>query len=206
MLNGIIATKDRMTQTWQEGKRVPVTVAKTTPHIVTQVKNADIDGYQAVQVGMGTKKDKKLTKPLKGHFKKAKIKTSPNLLKEFKTDQELKPGDTIKIKDLLAIGDTVKVTGVSKGKGFQGVIKRWHFKGGPKTHGQSDKERAPGSIGQGTDPGRVWKGKKMAGRMGAETKTVKNLEIIDINEENGEIMIKGPVPGRKGTTLIISKS
>jgi large subunit ribosomal protein L3 len=119
---------------------------------------------------------------------------------------DFKVGDEIKISDVFRKGDLVNVSGISKGKGFAGVVKRWHFAGGPKTHGQSDRLRAPGSIGQGTTPGRVLKGKKMAGRMGGERKTIKNLIVVDVDSEKGELLVSGPVPGKSSGLLIITKT
>jgi large subunit ribosomal protein L3 len=208
MMKAILGSKQEMNQAFVAGTRVPVTVVKAGPCVVTQVKSEEKDGYWAVQIGFGEKKDTKLTKPMKGHLKGAiKDKKAPRFLAEVSFDKEpdLKVGDVVKVSDVFKKGDIIQVTGISKGKGFAGVMKRWGFKGGPRTHGQSDRQRAPGSIGQGTDPGRVWKGKKMAGRMGRDTKTIKNLMVISIDEEKGEIEISGPVPGAKGSTLFIKK-
>jgi len=214
MLNAILGAKGRMTQVFDsQGSRIPVTKIKAGPCIVTQVKTKDKDGYWAVQLGFGERKIKHTTKPLQGHLKKiqnSKFKIQsffPRFLREIRTDNEpkFKVGDQIRVSDIFSAGDKVAITGVSKGKGFAGVVKRWHFAGGPKTHGQSDRQRAPGSIGQGTDPGRVHKGKKMAGRMGQDTVTVKNLKIVDIQPETNEITVSGPVPGIPGGLLIIKK-
>ncbi len=214
MLNAILGAKGRMTQVFDsQGSRIPVTKIKAGPCIVTQVKTKDKDGYWAVQLGFGERKIKHTTKPLQGHLKKiqnSKLKIQsffPRFLREIRTDNEpkFKVGDQIRVSDIFSAGDKVAITGVSKGKGFAGVVKRWHFAGGPKTHGQSDRQRAPGSIGQGTDPGRVHKGKKMAGRMGQDTVTVKNLKIVDIQPETNEITVSGPVPGIPGGLLIIKK-
>lgn len=196
-----------MGQTFVAGTRVPVTYIKAGPCIVTHIKKEERDGYWAVQLGFGSSKIKNITKPVQGHLKGAisKSKLAPRFLREVKFDKEpeFKVGDEIKVTDVLKKGDILAITGTSKGKGFQGVMKRWGFAGGPRTHGQSDRPRSPGSIGQGTDPGRVWKGKKMAGRMGGDTVTVKNLVVVDIDEENDKILVSGPVPGNKGGLLKI---
>lgn len=195
-----------MTQFFDEqGLRFPVTKIKAGPCVVTQIKTQDKDGYWAVQLGFGERKVKNITKPLQGHLK-ADI-TSARFLREVRLDSEpdLKVGDQITVADIFSKGDKITISGISKGKGFAGVVKRWHFAGGPKTHGQSDRERAPGSIGQGTDPGRVHKGKKMAGRMGGETVTIKNLKVVSIDPEKDEIRVSGPVPGIPGGLLIIRK-
>jgi len=200
MLNTILATKSKMSQTFLESRRVPVTVVKAGPCVVTKIND------NSIQLGLGSKKAKHTTKALQGHFKKS-TKTFPRYIKEVEKidDEEYKLGQTVNISDIFTVGDTVQVTGVSKGKGFQGVVKRWGFHGGPKTHGQSDRHRAPGSIGQGTTPGRVWKGKKMAGRMGQDTVTVKNLKVVGMDLETNELQISGPVPGASGAFLVIKK-
>lgn len=209
----------------QTGVRVSVSVVKTGPNIVTQVKTKEKDRYGAVQLGFGTRRIKNMTKPLLGHLKEAietqnarlpdgqarrktQDETAPRFLREVRTegDAEYKVGDIVNAPDILKPSDSVQVTGVSKGKGFAGVVKRWGFAGGPKTHGQSDRLRAPGSIGLGTTPGRVVKGKKMAGRMGGERITVKNLTVLKVDEEKGELWLSGPVPGPRGTLLLIKKT
>lgn len=192
----------------QTGVRVPVTVVKTGPNIVTQVKTKEKDRYRALQLGFGTKKIKNITEPLLGHLKRSvKEGKAPRFLREVRIegDVEYKVGDIVNAQDILKPGDSVQVAGVSKGKGFAGVVKRWGFAGGPKTHGQSDRLRAPGSIGRGTTPGRVVKGKKMAGRMGQEKVTVKNLTVLKVDEDKGELWLSGPVPGPRGTLLTVKK-
>lgn len=184
MLDTVFATKHSLTQAWTEaGLRVPVTKAKFSPMTVTQIKTTDKDGYQAIQIGFGSKK------------------------REIKVDKldDLTVGGTINPADVLQPGDTINVTGTSKGKGFTGVVKRWGFHGGPRTHGQSDRERAPGAIAQGTTPGRVFKGKKMAGHHGNTQITVRNLSIFSIDKENQEIWLQGLVPGNKNGLLTIRK-
>ena len=208
MINAILGTKQKMGQTFVKDTRVPVTWIKAGPCVVTQIKRQDPDGYWAVQLGFGEKKFKKTTKPLQGHLKAAyKDKKAARFLREirFEKESDLKVGDTVSVSDVFKKGDLVAVSGISKGKGFAGVIKRWGFAGGPRTHGQSDRERAPGSIGQGTDPGRVWKGKKMAGNMGRQKTTVKNLIIVEVDAEKEKICVSGPVPGSTGSLLTIRK-
>lgn len=216
-MDTILGTKSHMMQTFtQGGTRVPVTVVKTGPSVVIQVKKTEKDGYGALQIGFGAKKVKGITKPLLGHLKKAIEAQSaereaqrgmaPRFLREVRTaEEEYKAGDVIVPSQVLKPGDLVQVTGVSKGKGFVGVVGRWGFAGGPKTHGQSDRLRAPGSIGRGTTPGRVVKGQKMAGRMGQEKATVKNLRVMKLDEEKGELWLSGLVPGARGSLLVIRK-
>ncbi len=213
MINTILATKKRMTQAWTEdGRRIPVTIIQAGPVVVTQIKTQEKDGYLAVQLGFEEKKLKNITKPVRGHLKRAikDQKVAPRFLREVHIQhltsniQHPNVGDIIKASDVFEPGDLVKVTGISKGKGFAGVVKRWHFAGGPRTHGQSDRERAPGSIGATTTPGRVLRGKKMAGRMGAEAATVRNLTVLEIGKD-GEVKLSGPVPGNPGGLLSIEK-
>jgi large subunit ribosomal protein L3 len=217
MINTLLGSKQHMSQAFVEGTRVPVTWVKAGPCIVTHIKNMEKDGYWAVQLGYGTKKAKNTSKPLKGHLKKiitTKNKqqrtkeTYPRFIREVRLDKEpnVKVGDIINLTDIFKKGDVVTITGISKGKGFAGVVKRWGFAGGPRTHGQSDRERAPGSIGQGTTPGRVHKGKKMAGRMGSDRVTIKNLIVVDIKEDEGLLALSGPVPGISRGVLIIRKT
>lgn len=194
-----------MTQAWDKaGNRLPITVASLHIPQVTQVKTQEKDGYSAVQIGINTKKT--LNKPQLGHIKKAGVSEKFRTLKELRltVDSEHKPGDILNPLEAVKVGDTVKAVGVSKGKGFAGVVKRWGFAGGPRTHGQSDRLRAPGSIGQGTTPGRVYKGKKMAGRMGMDQLTVENLVVVKI--ENNNIWIKGSLPGTRGTLITFVKT
>lgn len=202
-----------MGQTFVEDTRVPVTWVKIGPCIVTQIKTLERDGYWAVQLGFGERNIKNVTKPLQGHLKGAikdlsvqAGKKAPRFLREvrFSEDPNLKVGDVFNASEVFKKGDVVQATAISKGKGFAGGVKRWKFSGGPKTHGQSDRQRAPGSIGQGTTPGRVLKGKKMAGRMGSDQVTVKNLTIVDLDKERG-IAISGSVPGTYGSLVVIKK-
>ncbi|MGI5828215.1 MAG: 50S ribosomal protein L3 [Patescibacteria group bacterium] len=185
------------------GKRMLVTRLQAKPLTVAQVKTGEKDGYKALQVGIGEKK--RLNKPQSGHLKKARI--VPQYLREIKLseDSEKKLSDEIKISEVFQVGDVIKVSGRTKGKGFTGAMKRHGFHGGPRTHGQSDRARAVGSIGQGTDPGRVWKGKKMAGRMGGSMLTILGSQIVKIDEIQNEIWITGSVPGAKGGLVKLIK-
>lgn len=197
-----------MTQTFIEGFRVPVTKIQSGNCIVTQIKNESKDGYWAVQLGFGNRKQKNTTKPLQGHLQKTiKENKFPRFIKEVRLKEEPKfaIGEEINIASILKPGDIVDVVSTSKGKGFAGGVKRHGFAGGPRTHGQSDRERAPGSIGQTTTPGRVYKGKRMAGRMGTETVTLRNLHVISVNPETMEILISGSVPGKVGAFVVINK-
>ena len=209
MLNGILGTKIDQTQKFtSQGERIPVTRIQAGPCSVVQIKTKDKDGYWAIQLGLGKKK--KANKPLEGRLKKAKIETPPFFLQEIRlkeTGEKLgfEPGEIVTVDKIFKQGDIIDVIGVSKGKGFAGVVKRWGFKGGPRTHGQSDRERAPGSIGAGTTPGRVWKGKKMAGRLGNQKTTVKNLEVFAVEPKESLLLIKGLVPGPRGGLLMIRK-
>ncbi|HEX6976987.1 MAG TPA: 50S ribosomal protein L3 [Patescibacteria group bacterium] len=208
MINTILGSKVKMSQTFKEGSRIPVTQIVAGPCVVTQIKSDDKDGYWAVQLGFGEKKLKNTTKPMQGHFKEViKGKTAPRYTREVRLNEkpEFKVGDQVKVSDIFVAGDIVSVTGISKGKGFAGVVKRWRFAGGPKTHGQSDRQRAPGTIGQGTTPGRVYKGKHMGGRMGHETVTVKNLKVVEVDAEKNEVGVSGPIPGRPGSLVIIKR-
>lgn len=204
MLQTILGIKLKQTQQFTaEGKRIPVTMVNVGPCFITRI--TDNSGIKLVQLGFGIKKN--LTNAETGHLKKAGLTQKLRFLREFKVDstENMLAGGEVKVADLFAVGDEVKVTGVSKGKGFAGVVKRHGFKGGPRTHGQSDRERSPGSIGQTTTPGRVYRGKRMAGRMGTDTVTVSGLTIEAIDSEHNTITIKGLVPGGKNNLLIISK-
>ena len=200
MIDTLLGTKGRMDQIFVDGVRHPVTRVKAGPCVVTQI----FEGR--VQLGLGERKLKNTTKPMQGHFKNViKDNKAPRYTREVKTDETLAVGSEIKASDIFLANDTISVSGISKGKGFAGVVKRWGFAGGPKTHGQSDRQRAPGSIGQGTTPGRVLKGKHMAGRMGNEAKTIKNLKILVVDSETNEILISGPIPGPLGSLVVIKR-
>lgn len=203
-ITSLIGKKKSQTQGFlQDGKRIPITHLMVSPNYITQIKTQDKDGYSAIQLGFDTKKN--TTKQLMGHFKKAGIGKIPRFLIESKTDDvtDLKSGSEINVSDVFKVGDIIDVTSKSKGKGFQGGVKRHHFKGGPRTHGQSDRERAPGSIGQTTTPGRVYKGKRMAGKMGSEKVTIKNLRVVDI--DSNLLLVKGLIPGSIGSIVLIKK-
>jgi large subunit ribosomal protein L3 len=177
--------------------------------MVTQIKTDQKDGYQALQVGFNRIDAKKVNRPLKAHLKNVIVDDQvPRHLKEMrvKSNQDLKVGDTIKITDVVKPGDLIQVSGTSKGRGFSGVMKRWGFHGGPRTHGQSDRERAPGSIGQGTDPGRVHKGKKMPGRYGNQRFTIRNLTVLHIDPDQNQLLISGPIPGAVGSLITLKKT
>mgnify|MGYP006292756407 CR=1 FL=1 len=198
----LVGTKDGMTQVFDEqGVCRAATVLRVAPATVAQVKTSERDGYAAVQLASGSQKEHRVGKAEKGHFKGAVA-----VAREFRpkpgqeaTVAELEPGSTMDVS-LFAPGDTVAVSATSKGKGFQGVVKRHGFKGGPRTHGQKHGERSPGSIGA-TGVARVLKGTRMAGRMGGETITVKNLEILQVNPEEQILLVSGAVPGRRGTLV-----
>lgn len=208
MVKTILGSKGKMGQTYVSGTRVPVTCISITPSVVTQVKTLEKDGYWGIQLGFGEKRIKLTSKPLQGHLKKTSTKEfSPKFLREIRLEKkaEVNVGDQVRASDIFEVGDKIAVTGISKGKGFAGVVKRWHFAGGPKTHGQSDRQRSPGSIGQTTTPGRVYKGKHMAGRMGGDRVTVKNLHVISIDPEKNEMLVSGAIPGKSGDLLRITK-
>lgn len=197
----ILGKKLGMSQVFDEnGQVVPVTLIEAGPCWVAQVKTKEKDGYQSVQIGFEEIKEKKVKKPRKGHLKKAGFKKYFRYLKEFK-DGDFKTGDKIDAS-LFNQGEIVKVSGISKGKGFQGVVKRHGFSGFPATHGTKHGLRAPGSIGS-AFPERVFKGRKMAGRMGSDRVTTQGLKIVQIDKENNLLAVKGAVPGRKGTLLEI---
>jgi large subunit ribosomal protein L3 len=206
-MSGLIGKKVGMTSIYSAaGKNIPCTVIEAGPCVVTQVKSEEKDGYKAVQVAFGDKSDKNVTKPLLGHFKKAKTSAKQKLVefKRFKREFEL--GEELKVEEIFSEGEFVSVTGTSKGKGFQGVVKRHGFAGvGQSTHGQHNRGRAPGSIGAASDPARVFKGMRMAGQMGNGRVTIENLEIVKIMPEKGVMIVKGAIPGYNGSTVIIRK-
>lgn len=221
-LNTLIGKKTYQKQGFlEDGRRVPLTGVMVSGNIVTQIKTAEKEGYNSIQLGIDAKK--RFNKALLGHAEKA-LANAPKEIPEKSTKKEeitkITPkyfrevrledvagfdlGSEVNVAEVFAAGDVIDVTGVSKGKGWAGGVKRYHFRGGPRTHGQSDRERAPGSIGQTTTPGRVYKGKKMAGRMGSDTVTVKNLEIIEVTND-GVLLVKGLVPGRVNGLLLVKK-
>jgi len=195
-----------MTQIFTEtGKAIPVTIVEAGPCVVTQVKSEKIDGYESVQVGFIDRKEKHLTRPLKGHFSKAGV-TPKKVLAEFQTITgfEYKPGQEFTVK-LFKPGDRVKVSGVSKGRGFAGVIKRHNFHRQPETHGQSEYLRHPGSIGQASYPSRVFKGIRMGGHYGNKKITVRNLQVVKVDVEKNQLFLKGAVPGANNGIITITK-
>lgn len=205
-MNAILGKKQDQSQVFLiDGTRMPATKISVAGTVVVAVKSMDKNGYTAIQLGIG--QQKRATKALLGHVAKAGLVRAPAFFREVRLSDEGElptPGTSVKASDVLKAGNIVQVTGVSKGKGFAGGVKRYRFKGGPRTHGQSDRERAPGSIGQATTPGRVYKGKRMAGRMGHDQVTVKNLTILDINGD--EVYVKGLVPGGRNSIVLITKT
>lgn len=202
MIQGIVGRKIGMTQLFQDGGEVVVTAIEAGPCFVTQIKTEAKDGYDAVQLGFG--EAKRLNSAQKGHLKDmGRFK----YLREFDMEdiESAQVGQKLDV-DMFKSGDLVDVTGTSKGKGFAGVVKRYHFAGGPKTHGQSDRHRAPGSIGAGTNPGRVFKGTRMAGHMGNRRVTVRNLTVIDVDLARHLILVEGAVPGSNKGLLLIKKA
>jgi|WetSurMetagenome_2_1015567.scaffolds.fasta_scaffold179051_2 large subunit ribosomal protein L3 len=196
-MNGLLGKKLGMTSIFDDaGQVIPCTVIEAGPCFVTQIKTMERDGYEAVQVGFEPKPERLVTKPLKGHFAKASAKPL-RILREFRGNgvSEMQPGQEIKVATVFTKGDTVSVIGTSKGRGFQGVVKRHHFGGGFRTHGQSDRERAPGSIGSSSHPSRVFKGMRMAGRMGGEQVTVRNLKVVGIIPDSNLLLVRGSIPG-----------
>ena len=203
---GIVGRKAGMSRVFTEdGQSVPVTLIEATPNRITQIKTGDIDGYTAVQVTVGTRRAALVNKPATGHLAKAKVEAGRGLW-EFRVAEDkigdFSVGGEIKA-DIFEVGQIVDVTGVTKGKGFQGTIKRWNFKMGDATHGNSLSHRSPGSIGQRQTPGRVFPGKKMSGHMGAVRQTTQNLEVIKVDVERGLIAIKGAVPGAPGGDVVV---
>ena len=205
MTIGVVGRKTGMTRVFtEEGVSVPVTVVQVEPNRVSQVKTVERDGYQAIQVTIGERRAQhRVSQPIKGHLAKAEMRMGRGLW-EFRVEDlgELAVGAEISV-DQFEAGQVVDVTGQSKGKGFAGAVKRWNFRMQDATHGNSLSHRAPGSIGNCQTPGRVFKGKKMAGHMGAERVTVQGLEVVRIDEEKGLILVKGSVPGANGTDVII---
>ena len=204
---GLLAKKLGMTNIFSEdGQIIPVTVLEAGPCNVYAVRSKDKDGYEAIQLGFGEKKEKRTSKPQIEYFKKHGLK-SPQILKEFRNFEasQFKIGDEVKV-DLFQVGDKVKVSGKSKGKGFQGVMRRHNFGGvGGTTHGQSDRLRAPGSVGASSYPSRVFKGQRMAGRMGNENRTISNLKAVKVLAEKNIVMVKGAVPGSINSIVEINK-
>lgn len=210
MVEGLLGKKLGMTQVFDErGEVTPVTVISAGPCVVTQIRTKETDGYEAVQLGFGAAK--RLTQPERGHLAKSQAGAETERLlrhlREFEAEDiaELQVGQQVTV-GIFKPGDVIDISGTSKGKGFAGVVKRHHFRGGPKTHGQSDRWRAPGSIGAGTTPGRVYRGTRMAGRMGDERVTVQNLRVVRVDEERNLLLVKGSVPGANDGLLMIRRA
>lgn len=206
-MSGLIGRKIGMTSFFSaDGQLVGCTVIEAGPCVVTQVKTKEKDGYEAVQLGFGEAKEKNTPMPLLGHFRKAGT-TPKRKLAEFKGfEKELKLGDVLSVQDVFAEGDLVDVVGISKGKGFQGVVKRHGFAGvGGRTHGQHNRERHPGSMGPGSTPGHVFKGRRMAGRTGNQRVKIQNLKVLKIIPEKNILVVKGSVPGANNSFVLIEK-
>lgn len=203
MTIGVIGRKCGMTRVFtEEGISIPVTVIEVEPNRISQVKTEAVDGYAALQVTVGERRASRVTKAQAGHFAKAGVAAGRKLV-EFRTEAgEHKAGDEI-TAEIFTVGQIVDVTGQSKGKGFAGTIKRWNFKGQDQTHGNSVSHRVPGSIGQCQTPGKVFKGKKMSGHMGAERKTVQSLEVVRVDAERNLLLVKGAVPGATGSDVFV---
>ena len=205
-MNGLLGKKIGMSRIFDDqGNAIPVTVVQAGPCYVTQVKTIENDGYQAIQIGYGEKKEKNINKPRLGQLRKAGVPTL-HILREFRFagQTELKPGDQVSV-EIFQAGDKIKVAGHSKGRGFAGVMKRHNFSGSQKTHGQSDRMRAPGSIGQSSNPSRVFKGMRMGGRMGNDQVTVSGLRVIKVDTDNNLLFVKGAVPGARNSYVEIYK-
>lgn len=205
-MKGLLGRKLGMTQIFaEEDKVIPVTVIEADGCVVTQIKTLEKDGYTAIQLGYGKMRDNRINKPMKGHFKKGKVEAKRRLA-EIRVSEgvEYKVGQPIKV-DTFAVGDTADVTGISKGKGYAGVVKRWGFRGGPSGHG-SHFHRAPGSIGACASPSRVFKGRKLPGQMGNSRATVQNLEIVGVDAEQNLLLIKGNIPGSKNSLVVVKES
>ena len=203
---GLIGKKIGMTSVFSaEGKSIPCTVIEAGPCHVTQLKTVEKDGYEAVQLAYDEKSEKHTTQPMKGHFKKAGVAPARKLVEFAEFENELKLGDAVTV-DMFQENDFVDIVGTSKGKGFQGVVGRYHFGGvGQQTHGQHNRLRAPGSIGASSYPSRVFPGMRMAGRKGGDRVKIENLKVIKVIPESNVIVVKGSVPGCKGSYLIIEK-
>ena len=206
-MNGLIGKKIGMTSIFNEdGKNIPCTVIEAGPNFVSQVKTEETDGYNAVQLAFGERKEKRVSSALKGHYKNANINPAKRLAEFRDFDLEKSIGDQIKVEEVFEEGDIVNASGVSKGKGFQGVVKRHGFGGvGQSTHGQHNRQRAPGAIGACATPSRVFKGMRMAGRMGGNRVKTMNLQVVKILPEKNLLLVKGAVPGHKGSIVIIEK-
>jgi large subunit ribosomal protein L3 len=207
-MEGLIGRKVGMTQIFgEDGEFIPTTVIEAGPCPIVQIKTVEKEGYNALQLAFGQKRRSLFNKPLAGHYEKAKVEPK-RVLGEFrldKLDKKYQLGQEIRV-DLFSAGERVDIIGISKGLGFQGGVRRHKFSGGPKTHGQSDRLRAPGSVGASSYPSRTYKGQRMAGRMGNEKVTVSNLEIVEVDMEKNLLVVRGAVPGKKNSVLMIKKT
>jgi large subunit ribosomal protein L3 len=207
MMKGLIGKKIGMTQIFDEsGLAIPITLIEAGPCYVTQIRQPERDGYNAIQLGFEEAKPKRLSGGQIGHLKTSEL---PPLkyLREFRVkESELSEGDKLEVGEVFTVGDQVDIVGTSKGKGFQGAVKRHGFRGGPKTHGQSDRQRATGSIGAGTTPGHVFKGKRMPGHMGSERVTIQNLRVEYVDPDRNLLGVRGAVPGPKGGVVMIKEA
>ena len=207
MLTGMLGTKLGMTQYIQEdGTVAAVTAVEVGPCTVTQIKTEANDGYEAVQIGFRSVPERKLQRPRRGHLQKHGLDMFKHL-REVRSlpESELSIGETLRVDQVFSTGEEVDIIGTSKGKGFAGGVKRWHFRGGPKSHGQGDRWRAPGSVGAGTTPGRVVKGYKMAGQMGNKRVTQKRAAVIAVDPERNLLFVQGPVPGATKNLVLVRK-
>jgi large subunit ribosomal protein L3 len=207
MIDALLGKKIGMTSVYdEEGNLLPVTVLQLGPCEVVQVKTDETDGYTALQLGFDDRKPKNVSQPVQGHYKKAGVKTK-RFLREVGWDGEgdVKPGSVLTVEEF-AEQPKVDVTGITKGRGFQGVVRRYGFAGGPKTHGQGDRHRAPGSIGQSAYPSRVLKGTRMAGRMGGARRTTRNLQVVRVDVERNALLVKGAVPGPRTGYVIVRRA
>jgi len=204
---GLIGRKIGMTAIFNDaGKNIPCTVIEVEPNVVTQLRTEEKDGYTAVQLGYGDRKDSSTTQAMAGHFKKAGVTPRQKLVEFSGFKNELNLGDQVKVDDIFAEGEFVSVIGTTKGRGFQGVVRRHGFAGvGQATHGQHNRMRAPGSIGAASTPARVYKGMRMAGQMGNVRATIENLKVVKVLSEEGLLLVQGAVPGYKGATVVIRK-
>jgi len=207
MLKGLIGKKVGMTQIFDDtGAAVPVTLIEAGPCYVTRIRTAEHDGYAAVQLGFGEIKPKRLSGGQLGHLKRNELPPL-RFLREFRTkDLDLEEGQKVTVGDAFSVGEFIDVIGTSKGKGFAGAVKRYGFRGGPKTHGQSDRQRAPGSHGSGTTPGRVFKGARGPGRMGNNRVTVQNLKVVLVDTERNLLGVRGAIPGAKGGLVLMKEA
>ncbi len=204
---GLIGKKVGMTSIYSAaGKNIPCTILEVGPCVVTQVRTLEKDGYKAVQLGFGDRSQKRTSKAMQGHFKRAGVGLKRKLVEFRGFASEYNAGDELKVNDIFEEGQYVSVSGLTKGKGFQGVVKRHGFAGvGQATHGQHNRLRAPGSIGAASTPARVFKGMRMAGQMGNTRVTIDNLEVVKVLAEDGVLVVKGAVPGHRGSTVVIRK-